>query len=108
MTVTDTATATAAIPRADTPEECVLKVAGNQSTTSLASMIAHAIYEGQNVTLRAIGASAISQAMKAVAGANGYTAPRGLILSVRPAFVDLKGNKGDDMVGMAFAVLVSR
>lgn len=68
----------------------VLRVKGTASVPPLASAISHAIYERKTVTLRAIGASAISQAIKAVAVARGYVAPRGIDLMVIPGFTDVE------------------
>ena len=70
-------------------EEAILRVKGTASVPSLASAISHAVYDGKDVVLRAIGASAISQAIKAVAVARGYVAPRGIDLSIIPGFTDV-------------------
>ncbi len=66
--------------------EALLRVKGTASVPALASAISHAVYDSKQVTLRAIGASAISQAVKAVAVARGYVAPRGIDLSIVPGF----------------------
>lgn len=70
-------------------EETVLRVKGTANVSSLASAISHAVYDGKTVTLRAIGASAISQAIKAVAVARGYVAPRGIDLMIVPGFTNV-------------------
>lgn len=62
---------------------------------SLASAISHAIYDSRKVTLRAIGAGAVNQAIKACAIARGYVAPRGIDLSVRPGFTTVTMRDGD-------------
>ena len=62
-------------------EQALLRVKGTASVPALASAISHAVYDSKEVTLRAIGASAVSQAVKAVAVARGYVAPRGIDLS---------------------------
>lgn len=64
-------------------------VSSSTPVSKLGSAIAHGIYADKTVTLRAIGAGAISQAMKAVAVAIGYAAPRGYDLAVRPSFSDV-------------------
>lgn len=64
-------------------------VSSSTPVAKLGSAIAHGVYAEKTVTLRAIGAGAISQAMKAVAVAIGYTAPRGYDLAVRPSFSDV-------------------
>lgn len=70
--------------------EAVLRVKGTANVSSLASAISHAVYDGKTVTLRAIGASAISQAIKAVAVARGYVAPRGIDLMLVPGFTNVE------------------
>jgi stage V sporulation protein S len=77
------------------PED-VLRVKGSSNANSLASAISHAVYDGKKVTLRAIGAAAVNQAVKACAIAGGFCAQRGTTLSFRPGFttVDLPG-KGE-------------
>lgn len=70
-------------------EEEVLKVKGSTSATSLAATIAHGVYEGKKMSLRAIGAAAVNQAVKAVIIAQGYVAARSFILSMVGGFTDV-------------------
>jgi stage V sporulation protein S len=76
-------------------DETVLRVKGTASVPPLASAISHAIYDGKTVTLRAIGASAVSQAVKAAAVARGYVAPRGIDLALIPGFTTVTMPDGD-------------
>ena len=71
-------------------EQALLRVKGTASVPALASAISHAVYDSKEVTLRAIGASAVSQAVKAVAVARGYVAPRGIDLAMVPGFCDVQ------------------
>ena len=73
--------------------EVILRVKRTSNVASLASAISHAVYDKKPLVVRAIGAGALSQAIKAIAVARGYVAPRGLDLSVRPGFtyVDMPG-----------------
>lgn len=66
--------------------DTVLRVKSSSSAASLASALSHAIYDNKKVILRAIGAGAVNQAVKAIAIANGYVGQRGIILSARPGF----------------------
>ena len=68
-----------------TPED-VLRVKGSSNANSLASAISHAVYDGKKVVLRAVGAGAVNQAVKAIAIASGFCAQRGVSLSFRPGF----------------------
>lgn len=63
-------------------------VSSSTRVDKLGSAIAHGIYAKKTVTLRAIGAGAISQTQKAVAVANGFAGPRGIRLATVPAFTD--------------------
>lgn len=62
---------------------------------SLAAALSHAIYDSKKVVLRAIGAGAVNQAIKACAIARGYVAPRGIDLSIRPGFTTVTMADGD-------------
>lgn len=68
----------------------VLRVKGSTSASALASVIAYTAYEGNPVTLRAIGAAAVNQSMKAVAIAGGYVGPKGKTLWTRSSFADVE------------------
>jgi stage V sporulation protein S len=61
----------------------------------LAAAIAHAIYDNHFVDIRAIGAGAVNQAVKAVAIARGYTGPRGFNIACSPGFANVKAADGD-------------
>lgn len=72
------------------PVEKTLFVSASSPVGKLGSAIAHSVYDGVRVELRAIGAGAISQAVKAIAVARGYVAPQGIDLLVRVGFVDVE------------------
>ena len=88
------------------PKEAILRVSAGTSAGSLASALSHALYEGKSVTLRAVGAGAVNQAMKACAIARGYVASRGYDLLVRPGFRDVQGKEGVKVSAMVFIVIV--
>jgi stage V sporulation protein S len=85
-------------------EENILRVGAGSSPIALASAIAHAIYENGNVKLRAVGAGAVNQAMKAIAIASGYTAPRGISIVCVPGFATVESN-GDKISAMVIKVM---
>ncbi len=76
-------------------EEPFLRVGGGSNPQSVASAIAHAIYEHRQVKLRAVGAGAVNQAVKAIAIARGYVAPRGLDLICVPGFTTITSKDGE-------------
>lgn len=83
--------------------EAELRVAARTPTAELASAISHAIYDGKRVTLRAIGAGAVNQAVKAMVVAQGYAAQRGLMLANRPGFVSVTMD-GEERTAIVFHV----
>jgi len=76
-------------------EENVLRVSASSTPQSVASAIAHAIYEKGICRVRAVGAGPVNQAVKAIAIASSYTAPRGISLVCIPGFqsVEINGEK---------------
>jgi stage V sporulation protein S len=78
-----------------TNEESVLRVSAGSSPQSVASAIAHAIYDSRIVKLRAVGAGAVNQAVKAIAIARGYVAPRGFDLTCVPGFATIDSREGE-------------
>lgn len=67
-------------------EENVIRVGSSTPPHDLAAAIAHACYDGRPPMLRAIGAGAVNQAIKACAVARQYVAPRAIDLTVKPGF----------------------
>lgn len=88
------------------PEEPFLRVSAGSNPQSVASAVAHAIYDNRQVKLRAVGAGAVNQAVKALAIARGYVAPRGLDLTVKPGFTTIESRDGE-ISAMVFAVSAS-
>jgi stage V sporulation protein S len=78
-------------PKEDEP----LRVSASGNAQALASAIAHAIYEKRQTKLRAVGAGATNQAIKAIAIARGFVAPRGMDLICVPGFTTVPSRDGD-------------
>ena len=77
------------------PEEPFLRVSAGSNPQSVASAIAHAVYDNRSVKLRAVGAGAVNHAVKAIAIARGYAAPRGLDLTCKPGFTTIESRDGE-------------
>jgi stage V sporulation protein S len=86
-------------------EDILLRVKGSGSATSLASVIAHGIYENKTLALRAIGAAAVNQAMKAIAIAQSYVGAKGMRILVIPGFTDVQMADGT-VTALVFKVRV--
>jgi len=86
--------------------EDYLRVSNSSNPQSVASAIAHAIYESRQVKLRAVGAGAVNQAVKAIAIARGYVAPRGLDLTCKPGFTTIDSRDGE-ISAIVFAIPAS-
>ena len=95
---------TTEIEKAD--DDKTLRVSAGSNAQSVGSAIAHALYESPNVKLRAVGASAVNQAVKAIAIARGYVAPRGLDLTCRPGFTTVDSRDGQ-ISAIVFAISVN-
>lgn len=68
----------------------ILKVAAESKAKSVAGALAGTLREHGRAELQAIGAGAVSQAVKAVAIARGFVAPSGMDMVCVPAFTDLQ------------------
>ncbi len=87
-------------------DEPFLRVSAGSNPQSVASAIAHAIYDKREVKLRAVGAGAVNQAVKALAIARGYVAPRGLDLTCKPGFTTIESRDGE-ISAIVFAITAS-
>lgn len=90
-------------PTALDPNVAELRVAARTPTPELASAISHAIYDNKKVVLRAIGAGAVNQAVKAIIVAQGYVAQRGMSIVTRPGFISADMN-GEERTAITFHV----
>ena len=93
-------------PVAISAEEPFLRVSASSNPQSVASAIAHAIYDKHEVKLRAVGAGAVNQAVKAIAISRGYVAPRGLDLTCKPGFTTIESRDGE-ISAIVFAISAS-
>ena len=82
----------------------VLKVSASSNPQTVASAIANSIYENKSCKLRAIGAGAVNQTVKAIAIARGYTAPKGYDLKCIPGFSTITSHDGD-ISAIVFTIL---
>ena len=75
-------------------QEDILRVSAGSNPQAVASAIAHSVYEKRAAKLRAVGAGAVNQAVKAITIARGYTAPRGLDLIYTSGFANIESKDG--------------
>jgi len=68
----------------------IIKVSGKSRTSAVAGAIAGVFRENKRVEVQAIGASAINQAVKAMALAKSYLAEDGYTVVFIPEFVDVE------------------
>lgn len=80
----------------------IVKVSGSSSPQSVGSIVARAVIAGQSPKMRAIGASAVNQAVKSCAIARGFVAPRGIDLCFIIGFDDIEGDNGDTISAISF------
>jgi stage V sporulation protein S len=84
----------------------VLKVSGSSNPQSVGSLLARAVTAGQTPKLRAIGASAVNQAVKAAAIARGFVAPRGIDLLFVVGFDDIEGENGETISAISLKPVI--
>lgn len=82
--------------------EDIIKVSGSSNPQSVGSIVARSVVAGQSPRIRAIGASAVNQAVKACAIARGFVAPRGIDVVYVIGFDDIKGEDGSTISAMSF------
>jgi len=68
----------------------IIKVSGTSRTSAVAGAIAGVVRENKRAEVQAIGASAINQAVKAMALARGYLTNDGYDIIFIPEFVDVQ------------------
>ena len=83
-----------------------IKVSGSSSPQSVGSIIARSVNAGHYPKIRAIGAGAVNQAVKACAIARGFVAPRGIDLVYIIGFDDIIGANGENISAISFKPIV--
>lgn len=68
----------------------IIKVSGKSRTSAVAGAIAGVIREHKRAEVQAIGASAVNQAVKAIALAKSYLVEDGIQVVFIPEFVDVE------------------
>lgn len=86
-------------------ESVILRVGNSSDAVSLGSAVAHSVYKGEVVTLRAIGAGAVNQAVKALAVASGFCAERGINLAFKPGFATISTPNRESTTAITFQVI---
>jgi stage V sporulation protein S len=84
----------------------IVKVSGSSNPQSVGSIVARAVVAGQIPKMRAIGASAVNQAVKACAIARGFVAPRGIDLLFTIGFDDIQGDNGETISAISFKPVI--
>ena len=84
-------------------EEGIVRVAASSSPQAVASSIRAIIFDTNTMpVVRAIGAGAVCQAVKAIAIARGHVAVRGLDLATTVGFDTVPGDLGQDISAQVF------
>jgi stage V sporulation protein S len=78
------------VPQRREPIVDVIKVKGTSRTSAVAGAIAGVVREHNRAEVQAIGASAVNQAVKAMALAKSYLAQDGIFVIFSPEFVDVE------------------
>lgn len=84
----------------------IVKVSATSLTTAVAGAIAGIIRDHGEAFVQAIGASAVNQAVKAIAIARSYLDEEGVVISCMPHFVEVDIN-GQERTAIRFDVTVT-
>jgi stage V sporulation protein S len=79
-------------------DSSIIRVGSSSDPQAVASAISNAFYDSVEVTMRAVGAAAVNQAVKAIAISRGYIAPRGLDVNCRIGFTNIESRDGGDPI----------
>ena len=71
------------------PDVGCLKVSSKSSPASVAGAIAGMVKDGVSVEIQAVGAGAVTQAVKAIAISRGFLSPIGIEIACVPSFADI-------------------
>lgn len=88
------------------PIEQVMNVRADTDPSNLGSSVAYAVFDGKQVTLRAVGANAVNRAVKSIVIANGYVSQRGMILTIRPGFIEAEMPDHEVITGISLRIVV--
>lgn len=83
----------------------IIKVSASSRSAAVAGAIAGVIRTEGSAIVQAVGASAVNQAVKAIAIANGYLEGDGLSIVMSPSFVDVD-IEGKDVTAIRLSVEV--
>ena len=87
------------------PPPAEMRVGSNTDPHDLAVALLAALHGGERVNLRTIGAGAVAVAVKAVTIAGEFVRQRrGAELAIVPAWMTVKGSRGDDLSGLVIKV----
>lgn len=76
----------------------LIKVRAESNVQQVAGSIAKALENSETITVRAVGASAVSQAAKSIAIARGLIAPRAQDLFTRIGFANVESQNGEGSI----------
>ncbi len=82
----------------------VIKVSSKSRSTAVAGAIAGVIRDVGQAVVQAIGASAVNQAVKAIAIARGYLEGDGLDIACKPTFTEVEIN-GQERTAVRFHIV---
>lgn len=88
----------------DKTEDQTFRVKSTTSPPELGSAIAHAINKGSEVTLKAVGAGAVNQAVKSIPIAQSFVISFGIELVQQISFFNGRAREGE-LVGVAIRVM---
>lgn len=97
------------LPTFSDPTDTILRVSASSAPQSVAAAISKCIeIDHTYPVLRAIGHGAVGQAVKAIAIARGYVAPKGIDLACIPGFDTIESSEGKEISAIVLRVYAKR
>ena len=85
----------------------VLKVSSKSQSKAVAGAMSLILEKDEQVVIQSIGAGAVNQAVKAIAIARGFLAPKGIDIYVQVSFVELSIDS-KERTGIKFSVTTKK
>jgi stage V sporulation protein S len=90
----------------EAPKHPVIWVRPNSNVQGVAGVLTSSIGEDRRITLRAIGAGAVNQAVKAIIQARQQLSVQGEDLIIKPGFTTVRGNDDQDVTAIVLHCLL--
>lgn len=94
-------------PQLEVVKQDLIWVRPNSNVQGVAALLTNSIDENKRITLRAIGAGAVNQAVKGSILSRQQLAAQGFDMVLRPGFANVEGNDGGQVTAVVLHCLLA-